>query len=468
MIWPVPLRGSIRSTATASSSEATSLSMPNSAMCTGGSVVVRSALPSLVTRTMVPVSAIARLAPEMPTVASMNFSRSDSRAWRWMASTVASVPKTLAASSFVRWMAGAIRCEGCVCVSCTIRSPRSVSTTSIPRPSRCSFSPISSLAIDLLLVTTIRLPDGNAVPAFEQIWPMMARASAASFAKWTSPPTAVRRSVNCAASSGRRSRFAWRLAFSSARPASKSKLSNAALRRPRRPVIAWISAFCRFWLSSARSTRRAKWPRDSGTRRSCFFDGLRHRGWCRHRRQAYGSDADHGALIARLEHRVGMRRQSCPRERGAACCDFDPVSQPVERAAERGRHQAVLPRQGGDRLERAARPLPVRQVGVTAHDVELDQGHGGDGVLRQRLDAFAEAPELLGSGVVEVAADLAVREPALQVRRQILRDVEPLFTKSVLMRANRGPKRPHLVRELTTNALRMRHALTAAVCMLEQ
>ena len=77
---PVPLRGSIRSTATASSSVATTLSIPNNAMWTGGSVVVRSALPSLVTSTIVPVSAMAMFAPDMPTVASINFSRSDSRA----------------------------------------------------------------------------------------------------------------------------------------------------------------------------------------------------------------------------------------------------------------------------------------------------------------------------------------------------------------------------------------------------
>src|SRR2546425_440068 len=77
MTWPVPLRGSMRSTATASSSVATSLSMPNRAICTGGSVVVRSALPSLVTSTIVPVSAMAMFAPELPTVASMNFFRSD-------------------------------------------------------------------------------------------------------------------------------------------------------------------------------------------------------------------------------------------------------------------------------------------------------------------------------------------------------------------------------------------------------
>ena len=60
---PVPLRGSIRNTATASSSDATTLSTPNNAMWTGGSVTVRSALPSLVTNMMVPVSAMARAQP---------------------------------------------------------------------------------------------------------------------------------------------------------------------------------------------------------------------------------------------------------------------------------------------------------------------------------------------------------------------------------------------------------------------
>ena len=198
----------MRRTATASSSVATSLSMPKSAMCTGGSVVVKSALPSFVTRTIVPVSAIAMFAPEMPTVASMNFWRKDSRACFWIASTVGSVPNTLAASSLVRCMAGAIRCEGCVCVSCTIRSPRSVSTTSMPRLSRCGLSSISSLAIDLLLVTTMRLPAGTCAAALKQIWAMISRASCASFAMCTSPPTAPSRSANCSRSSGRRSRLA--------------------------------------------------------------------------------------------------------------------------------------------------------------------------------------------------------------------------------------------------------------------
>ena len=41
--------------------------MPNSAMWTGGSVTVRSALPSFVTSTIVPVSAMAMFAPLMPT-----------------------------------------------------------------------------------------------------------------------------------------------------------------------------------------------------------------------------------------------------------------------------------------------------------------------------------------------------------------------------------------------------------------
>ena len=51
-------------------------SMLASAMCTRGSVCVRSPLPSLVTITLLPVSAIRKLAPVMPTSAARNFARS--------------------------------------------------------------------------------------------------------------------------------------------------------------------------------------------------------------------------------------------------------------------------------------------------------------------------------------------------------------------------------------------------------
>src|SRR5438445_1264197 len=469
MIWPVPLRGSTRQTPTASSSDATSLSMPNTAMCTGGSVVVRSALPSLVTSTMVPVSAMAMFAPEMPTVASMNFWRSVSRAWSWIASTVASVPNTAAASSFVRWIAGAMRCDGRVCVSCTMRSPRSVSTTSIPRPSRYALSSISSVAIDLLLVTTMRFPAGSPLPAFQHSWPMMSRASAALAARCTTPPTAARRWVNCSSSSGRRSRLALRRRLRSARPAAKSKLSKAALRRPRRPVIAWISAFWRFGSSSALLTRREKCLRLSGTRSGRFSDGLRQRGRCRHRRQAYGPDTHDCPLVtSRIDHGIWMRDHRRVRQLWVPGRHLDGVSQAVERAGEHRRHQPVGLRQGRHRFERLARALPIRRRRITGKDVELGQRHPRHRVLGNRLDALAEPAQLVTAGVVEITAELGIGVTVVEVGGKVERDLHPLFAQSVLICADGGPERPDLVAELTTDPLGMRHAFAAAVGTLEE
>src|SRR6266852_1556369 len=373
MIWPVPLRGSIRSTATASSSDATTLSTPNNAICTGGSVTVRSALPSLVTNMMVPVSAIARLAPLMPTEALMNFCRKDSRACAWIASTVASVPNTRAASSLVRWIAGAMRWEGCVCVSCTIRSPRSVSTTSIPSDSRYGLSSISSLAIDLTLVTM-----GRCCPpaAFQQICPMMSRACAASRAKWTLPPTASRRSVNCCTSSGNRWRLARRRRLSSVRPASKSKFAKAASRRLRRPVIAWVNAPCSLGSSRALLTRLAKWRRDSGTRLACFLDCLADSSLGRHGGQAYCPDADHREVVGiRIEHHVWVRHDRGARQLGIASADLDHVLRSVKRTGEHGRHQAVLAGERGHGLEHASSADQVRLLGSANQLVQLHERH---------------------------------------------------------------------------------------------
>ena len=68
--------------------EGTSFSIPAVTMCTRGGVVVSSALPSLVTTQTAPVSAIRKLAPEMPTSALKNFSRSSRRALWTMAGRV--------------------------------------------------------------------------------------------------------------------------------------------------------------------------------------------------------------------------------------------------------------------------------------------------------------------------------------------------------------------------------------------
>ena len=64
----------------ASSSVGTTFSMLASTTWTRGSVWVRSPLPSLVTMTLLPVSAIRKLAPVMPTSAARNFWRSRVRA----------------------------------------------------------------------------------------------------------------------------------------------------------------------------------------------------------------------------------------------------------------------------------------------------------------------------------------------------------------------------------------------------
>src|SRR5712691_3246886 len=466
MIWPVPLRGSMRSTATASSSEATTLSTPNSAMCTGGSVTVRSALPSLVTSMMVPVSAIARLAPLMPTEALMNFCRRDSRACACIASTVASVPNTRAASSLVRWIAGAMRWEGCVCVSCTIRSPRSVSTTSIPSDSRYGLSSISSLAIDLTLVTM-----GRCCPpaAFQQICPMMSRACAASRAKWTLPPTASRRSVNCCTSSGNRWRLARRRRLSSVRPASKSKSAKAASRRVRRPVIALVNAPCSLGSSRALLTRLVKWRRDSGTRLACFLDCLGDRSLCRHRGQAYCSDAHHGAVVAiRIEHDVWVRQDRGARQLGVAGADLDRVFRPVKRPREHRRHQAVLTGEGGHRLEHASGADQVRLLGIADKLVQLDERHRRDRVLDERLDSLAQPAELVRPRVVEVATKLGVGVCGLEVLGDVDRDREPITGHPRLVRAYRSPESPDLVGQLSGDVLAARKSRTPPVTVMEQ
>ena len=79
-------RASRRMSVLTSSSVGTIFSMEASTMCTLGSDCVRSPLPSLVTMTEEPVSAIRKLAPVMPTSAARNFSR---RIWRASATSCA-------------------------------------------------------------------------------------------------------------------------------------------------------------------------------------------------------------------------------------------------------------------------------------------------------------------------------------------------------------------------------------------
>ena len=142
-------------------------------MCTRGRVCVRSPLPSLVTMTLLPVSAIRKLAPVMPTSAARKRSRSLPRASTMMSRRSAKTRsagrsvcirrKSASQSSRFRWKAGAMMWDGCSRRSWRMYSPRSVSTGAMPCASRCSFTPISSEIIDLPLVT-VRAPALRQIP----------------------------------------------------------------------------------------------------------------------------------------------------------------------------------------------------------------------------------------------------------------------------------------------------------------
>src|SRR5579859_5647456 len=369
-------------------------------------------------------------------------------------------------------MAGAIRWDGCVCVSCTMRSPRSVSTTSMPIASRKGLSSISSLAIDLTLVTTGRTRP-PAVPcsltAFQHSWPMSSRASAASLAKCTCPPTASTRSANWRASSGRWSRFWRRRCLRSARPFAKSKLSKAALRRARRPVIACVSACCSLGSSRARLTRPAKWRRLSGTRARGFLNRLVERARRGHRRQAYGPDAHYRPLVVgRFHHRVRMRANRRAGQLLTAGRDLQGPAQAVERTCEDGRHESVLPGQRGHRLERPARTVEVRLRGVTDERVELDQGDRRDRILDQGLDGVAQPSQRVAASVVEIAAQACVRVAVLQVAAQVEGGVQPAASEAGLVGARGREHPPDLVAELTAHALGVREAFFRPVARVEE
>src|SRR5690554_587375 len=71
----------------------TTFSMPVTAMCTGGAVVLMRPLPSFSTSSRVPVSAMAKLTPDTPTSASRNFCRRVRRPI-WISSFTSSVSST--------------------------------------------------------------------------------------------------------------------------------------------------------------------------------------------------------------------------------------------------------------------------------------------------------------------------------------------------------------------------------------
>ncbi len=126
-------------------------------------------LPSDSTTTTVPVSAMAKLAPEIATLARRNFSRRCRRAAsaRARGSSLRSAgagrpalaisrPRRSGGSSRrLRWIAGTRMCDGRSCPSCTINSARSVSQAAMPSRASASFSSISWVTIDLTLTTSV-------------------------------------------------------------------------------------------------------------------------------------------------------------------------------------------------------------------------------------------------------------------------------------------------------------------------
>ena len=204
----------------------------------------------------VPVSAIAKFAPDTATRARRNFSRRWSRAASARArgssvrSSGAGRPaaaisrrKISRISERLRWIAGTRMCEGRSWPSWTISSARSVSQAAMPSFASASFSSISWVTIDLTLTT-------SSAPAAFTSRATIAFASAASRAQWTSPPAAVTFRSSSSRSSGRRARTSSLIAAPARRSCSQSATSPTARARFSRIVAVARPRFARSWPSA--------------------------------------------------------------------------------------------------------------------------------------------------------------------------------------------------------------------------
>ena len=263
--WPVAERARRRSSTPRSAARGSSFSMPTHTTWSGGSAIPRSALPSFVQITTPPVSARAKFAPVMPACAARNAARRCRRATSARAAGSASpgsLPRRAAnsspISSFRRWMAGSTMWLGASRRSCTMRSPRSVSVTSIPWLSRCALRPHSSVSIDLLF-TTRSAPRSRRIPS------TMALCSAASAAQWTRAPRRVALRSNCSRYSSSRARV-WRR-MAAARSRSRSHSGSAAAAASRRARTCQSAASCQAARSASRRKRAAAagWPSAPGS-----------------------------------------------------------------------------------------------------------------------------------------------------------------------------------------------------------
>ena len=181
-----------------SSSVGSTFSMPTTLIRVSGRVRHMRPLPSDSTTTRVPVSAIAKFAPEMATLARRNFSRRCTRAASASSRGLEVSPvgggvptwpisrrKISRISARLRWMAGTRIWLGLSCPSWTMSSARSVSQALMPATSRASLRPISWVAMDLTLTT-------SSAPVALTSEVTMRLASSASAAQCTVAPAWVR------------------------------------------------------------------------------------------------------------------------------------------------------------------------------------------------------------------------------------------------------------------------------------
>ena len=169
-----------------------------------GQEVAMSALPSLVHTTTSPVAATPKFAPVIPASAVRNSPRRLSLAccvrkagsWLPFSEEMPLRSKSSPTSSWLKCMAGITMWLGFCSLSWMMRSPRSVSTTSIPLASRKGFIPHSSVSIDLDF-TILRTPCSRSIPR------TILLNSAASAAQCTIAPFFSALVLNCSRYSSR-------------------------------------------------------------------------------------------------------------------------------------------------------------------------------------------------------------------------------------------------------------------------
>ena len=123
-------------------------------------------------------------------------------------------------------------------------SARSVSHAVMPRSARASLSPISCVAMDFTLTTSVE-------PVARTRSPTIVLASAASRAQWTTPPLAVTVSSSCPSSSGSRAIVSALIACPASRSASQSGTSATTAARFSRIVRVALPRLARSWVSAS-------------------------------------------------------------------------------------------------------------------------------------------------------------------------------------------------------------------------